>query len=233
MGGNAVAKSAEKVLEKAKRIAANRLEIDVADIAYENGTFHAAGIPQRTLSFAEVAKAAYSSPPPEGDEPGLDETTFFSPDGTAHTFGTHVAVVEVDTETGEIDVERYVAVDDCGRRINPLLVEGQIHGGIAQGIGQALYEHAVYDDNGTLITGSHMDYTVPKAHHLPDFETIESVTPTDQNPLGAKGIGEAGTTASPPAIVNAVVDALEPFGIDHIDMPLTAEKVWRAIHEDK
>ena len=162
-------------------------------------------------------------------EPGLEATTYYDPSDYTFPFGTHVAVVEVDPATGEIEFDRYVAVDDCGNQINPKIVEGQIHGGIAQGIGQAIYEHAQYDENGQLVTGSMQDYAVPKAMHIPEMETESTVTECPHNPLGVKGVGEAGTIAAPQAVVNAVVDALEPLGIDHLDMPLSNENVWQAI----
>ncbi|MDY6819834.1 MAG: xanthine dehydrogenase family protein molybdopterin-binding subunit [Halobacteriales archaeon] len=228
-GGGAVVESAKAVREKAERIAAHRLEADRADIEHGDGEFRVTGAPDRSISFGEVAGAAYSGDLPDGVERGLEETTFFEPDGTAYTFGTHVAAIVVDRATGEIEIERYVAVDDCGRRINPRIVDGQIHGGVAQGIGQALYEHGQYDDNGNLVTGSLQDYAIPKIGHLPEIETEATVTPAPGNPLGAKGIGEAGTIAAPPAVVNAVVDALAPLGVDHVDMPLTPERIWRAI----
>lgn len=231
VGGNAVAESARKIAAKARRIAAAQLEAAAEDIVFDDGGFHISGASGREVPFAEVAETAYGWGP--GPDPGLEETTFYTLDETAYTFGTHAAIVAVDPETGEIDIERYVAVDDCGPRINPKIVEGQVHGGVAQGIGQALYERAVYDDNGSLLTGSLQDYAVPKAFDLPEIETDFMVTPSPTNPLGVKGIGEAGTIAAPPAVVNAVVDALSPFGIRHLDTPLTAESVWRAIDESR
>jgi carbon-monoxide dehydrogenase large subunit len=231
VGGGALEQSAEKVLEKARRIAGYQLEVAEADLEYEEGEFRVTGAPNRSTSLAEVATIAYgdSDALPDGMEMGLESTTYFEPPGLTFPFGTHVAVVEVDPGTGEIDIERYVAVDDVGTQINPKIVEGQIHGGVAQGIGQALYEEAIYDDNGTLVTGSFQDYAVPKAMHVPDIEWDSTVTPSPHNPLGVKGVGEAGAIAAPPAVVNAVVDALEPFGVDAVDMPLTPERVWNAI----
>jgi carbon-monoxide dehydrogenase large subunit len=228
-GGSAVAESARAVREKARELASGLLEAEPDDVALDDGAFHVAGAPGRRVSFREVAEAAYGRGRPGDVEPGLEETTFFEQDGTAYAFGTHAAVVSVDPDTGEVDVERYVAVDDCGVRVNPKLVEGQVHGGVAQGVGQALSEHAVYDGNGTLVTGSLQDYAVPKAADVPEMETDATVTPSPTNPLGVKGIGEAGTIAAPPALVNAVVDALAPLGVEHVDMPLTAEAVWRAV----
>ena len=186
------------------------------------------------VSWAEVARLAHSvSDYPSGLEPGLDEQTFYQPEGMAFPFGTYVAVVEVEPKTGEIFFERFVAVDDCGPVINPLLARGQVHGGIAQGIGQALLEGAEYDETGRPVTDSFWSYALPRAEHLPDFETDHTVTPSPTNPLGIKGVGEAGAIGAPPAVVNAVVDALSPFGVRHIDMPVTAEKVWRVIRDTK
>ena len=237
-GGNAVVESAEEVLAKARRIAAHELDVDSADVSYDDGEFRvgdadrAGGdVASRAVSFEEVARAAHGRGLPDGLEPGLEATTFYEPDGTAYTFGAHVAAVAVDPDTGEVDIERYVAVDDCGERVNPKIVEGQVHGGVAQGIGQARSEQAVYDDDGTLLTDSLLHYAVPRASHVPEMETEATVTPSDRNPLGVKGIGEAGTIAAPPALVNAVVDALAPLGVRHVDMPLTDETVWRAIRE--
>jgi carbon-monoxide dehydrogenase large subunit len=164
-------------------------------------------------------------------EPGLVATDFFAPPDEVFPFGTHVAVVEVFPETGEVEILEYYSVDDCGPRINPLLVEGQVHGGLAQGIAQALWEEVRYDENGQLLTGTLMDYAIPKASMLPSFVTDETVTPSPLNPLGAKGIGEAATIGSTPTIANAVMDALAPFGIEHLDIPLTPQKIWRAIRE--
>ena len=168
---------------------------------------------------------------PDDLEPGLVATSFYDPANFTYPFGAHIAIVEVDPDTGEVELMRYVAVDDVGNVINPMIVDGQLHGGLAQGIGQALWEGAEYDDTGQLITGSLMDYAMPRSHRLVNFELDRTTTPCPHNPLGVKGVGEAGAIASPPAVVNAVVDALSGFGIRHIDMPLTPEKVWRAIEE--
>jgi carbon-monoxide dehydrogenase large subunit len=170
---------------------------------------------------------------PKGLEPGLEASAFFDPPNFVYPFGAHLAVVRVDAETGEVKLERYVAVDDCGKVINPMIVEGQIHGGIAQGVGQALWEGAVYDETGQLLTGSMMDYAVPRADGFPRFELGMTETPTTVNPLGVKGIGETGTIASTPAVYNAVLDALRPLGVERVDMPLTPERVWRAIRDAK
>jgi carbon-monoxide dehydrogenase large subunit len=228
-GGNAVAESAREVRERAREFAAHDLDCAPEAVAYEDGTF--AGPDGETRSFADVADLAYGWGVPDGMEPGLEATTFYEQDDTAYTFGAHAACVAVDPDTGSVDVERYVAVDDCGERINPTVVEGQIEGGVAQGIGQALLERATYDDDGALATASMLEYAVPRAGDVPDVETREHVTPTPTNDLDVKGIGEAGTVAAPPAAVNAVVDALADLGVDHVDMPLTDERVWRAIQE--
>lgn len=231
VGGSALATSCEKVVDKAREIVAHQLEAAEEDITFENGEFAVEGAPERSLSIQDVAGQAYlAHDMPDGIEPGLEETSFYDPENFTFPFGTHAAVVEVDPACGEISFEQYVACDDVGNQINPKIVEGQIHGGIAQGIGQAIYEGAIYDENAQLVTGSMQDYAVPKAEHIPRMETDETVTPSPHNPLGVKGVGEAGTIAAPQAVVNAVTDALEPFGIDHIDMPLTAENVWRAVH---
>ena len=227
-GGNAVRESAREVREKAREIAADSLEAAPEDVVVDGTAFRARGT-DRTVEFAAVADAAYGWGVPEGLDPGLEATTFFDQTETAYSFGTHVAAVAVDPETGDVEIERYVALDDCGERINPTIVEGQIEGGVAQGIGQARTEQTVYDDEGHLRTASMLDYGVPRAETVPDIETEATVTPSPTNDLGVKGIGEAGTMAAPPAVVNAVVDALAPLGVDHVDMPLTDERVWRAI----
>ena len=230
VGGGAIVESAEKVIEKGRKIAAHQLEADPEDVEFENGEYQVAGAPDRSMTIQDVALQAYLAHDlPDGLEPGLEATTFYDPENFTFPFGSHVAVVEVDAEGGEIEIERYVAIDDCGPQINPKIVEGQIHGGIAQGLGQALYEGAVYDENGNLATGSLQDYAIPKAEHVPEMETDSTVTECPHNPLGVKGVGEAGTIAAPPAVVNAVVDALEPFDVEHLDMPLTPETVWQAV----
>jgi carbon-monoxide dehydrogenase large subunit len=232
VGGSALATSSQKVVEKAKKIAAHLMEASEEDMEFENGEFSVAGAPERSMTIQEIAQQAYlAHDMPEGMEPGLEETSFYDPDNFVFPFGTHIAVVEVDPATGEIEFENYAAVDDVGPQINPKIVEGQVHGGVAQGIGQALYEGAEYDDNGNLMTGSMQDYTVPKAEHIPEMETDSTVTPSPHNPLGVKGVGEAGTIAAPQAVVNAVTDALQPFGVDHIDMPLSSEAVWEAVND--
>jgi carbon-monoxide dehydrogenase large subunit len=224
VAGSALRESAATVRERAREVAACHLEASVDDVAFDGGEFHVRGAPGRSVSIAEMARLAHRS-----DGPNLAVDVQYDPPNYTFPFGTHVAVVEVDPETGEIAVERYVAVDDVGTQINPAIVEGQIHGGVAQGIGQALYEETVYDDNGTLLTGSLQDYTLPRAEHIPEIEWDSTVTECPHNPLGVKGVGEAGAIAAPPAVVNAVVDALDPLGVADLEMPLTPERVWRAI----
>lgn len=234
VGGAALFNSLQKVKEKGRRIAAHLLEAAPEDVDFAGGNYFVKGSPQHTKGFGEVALAAYLAHNiPEGMEPGLEATTFFNPGNFVFPFGTHIAVVEVDGETGHVTVRRYVAVDDFGNVINPMIVDGQLHGGIAQGTAQALWEGAQYDSNGQLLTGSLMNYAIPKAEFLPNFETDRTVTPSPVNPLGVKGAGEAGTIASTAAVANAVIDALSPFGITHLDMPLTAGRIWSAIQDAK
>ena len=232
VGGSALAGSVDKVIAKGRTIAAHLLEAAEEDVVFEDGSYHVKGVPANSQACADVALQAYLAHNlPEGIEPGLEETTFYDPANFTYPFGTHIAFVEVDSETGQVEILRYVAVDDCGNQINPMIVEGQVHGGIAFGIGQALWEDATYDEGGQMVASTLLDYAVPRAHQLPSFELDHTVTPCPHNPLGVKGIGEAGTIASPVAIVNAVTDALAPYGISHLDMPLTPEKIWRAIQE--
>ncbi|MFB6298520.1 MAG: xanthine dehydrogenase family protein molybdopterin-binding subunit [Salinirussus sp.] len=233
VGGSSLVESARKVIDKARKISAHQLEAAEEDIEFENGEFRVRGAPDRSMSIQEASQAAYLAHDiPDDIEPGLEATSFYDPENFVFPFGTHAAIVEVDPDTGEIEIEQYVAVDDVGPQINPKIVEGQVHGGIAQGIGQALYEGAEYDDNGQLLTGSMQDYAVPKTHHIPEMEMDHTVTESPHNPLGVKGVGEAGTIAAAQAVVNAVTDALEPFDVDHIEMPMTEERVWTAIHEN-
>jgi len=221
----------DKLTAKAKRIAAHLLQTPEKSVRFEAGRFVAGS---KSLKLQEVAFAVHGAAnlPPD-EEPGLEATHFYEPKNFTFPFGTHLCVVEVDRDTGDVKILRYIAVDDCGRVINPMLVDGQVHGGIAQGLGQALYEEVVYDENGQLLTGSLMDYAVPKATQLPRFETHRTETPSPVNPLGVKGVGEAGTIGSTPALVNAVVDALRPFGVKHVDMPVRPEKVWRLMQGGK
>lgn len=230
VGGSAIHMSIEKIKDKGKKVAAHLLEASPDDMDFRDGTFFVKGVPGRGKTFAEVSLAAYLAHNlPPGMEPGLDATSFYDPSNFTFPFGTHIAVVEVDRETGRVVLARYVAVDDVGKVMNPMIVDGQLHGGIAQGAAQALWEHAAYDDNGQLLAGSLMDYGLPRADMLPMYETDRTETPSPINPLGVKGAGEAGTIASTPAVVNAVMDALSPFGVVHLDMPLTASKVWTAM----
>jgi carbon-monoxide dehydrogenase large subunit len=234
VGSGALMGAIRKIKEKAKIVTAHLLEAAPEDIEYGDGKFFVKGAPSKSKTIQDVALMANVAwNYPKGLEPGLEASAFFDPENFVYPFGAHAAVVRVDFETGEIKLERYVAVDDCGRVINPMIVEGQIHGGIVQGIGQALWEGAVYDDAGQLLTGSMMDYALPKADAFPVFELGMTETPTKVNPLGVKGIGETGTIASTPAIYNAVIDALSPLGPVQLDMPLTPERVWNAIRAKK
>jgi carbon-monoxide dehydrogenase large subunit len=229
VGGSAIMKSIDKVLEKGAKIAAHKLEAAEGDLEFANGKWTVKGT-DKSIGFGDVALTAYVPHDyPQGLEPGLDFSSFYDPANFTYPFGAHIAVVEVDIETGKVQLKRFIACDDVGNVINPMIVDGQIHGGLAQGIGQALFEEAIYDDNGQLISGSYMDYTMPRADDLPMFEIDRTVTPCPHNPLGVKGAGEAGTIGSTPAVVNAVMDALSPFGIKNLAMPMTPERVWRAI----
>ncbi len=230
VGGSAIVKSIEKVLEKGAKIAAHKLEASVDDLEYAGGKWTVKGT-DKSIGFGDIALTAYVPHDyPQGLEPGLDFSSFYDPANFTYPYGAHIAVVEVDIETGKVTLKRFVACDDVGNIINPMIVEGQIHGGVVQGIGQALFEEAIYDDNGQLLTGSYMDYTMPRADDVPSFEVDRTITPCPHNPLGVKGAGEAGTIGSAPAVVNAVLDALAPFNIKDIRMPLTPQRVWKAIH---
>jgi carbon-monoxide dehydrogenase large subunit len=234
VGGESIARSTAKVVEKAKKIAAHQLEAAPEDIELTDGKFAVKGSPDKGMTIAEIAGGAYIPENlPEGMEPGLEETTFYDPENFTFPFGAHACVVEVDVETGKVDVVRYVAVDDCGPAINPKLIDGQIHGGIVHAIGQALYERIHYDDDGQLVTGTFVDYALPSAADVPSMETDRTETPSPVNSLGVKGVGEAGTIAASPAIVNAVIDALRPVGVDFIDMPLSPQNVWATIQKAK
>ena len=234
VAGGAVALSSRKIKDKALTIAAHLLEAAVEDMDYADGKFFVKGSPDQSKTIQDIALMANVAwNMPEGVEPGLEATTFYDPPNFTYPFGAHVAVVEVDPDTGHIELRRYLAVDDCGLQINPMIVEGQVHGGVVQGIGQALWEGAVYDDNGQLLTGSMLDYALPRADVLPDIESLSTITPSPHHPLGLKGVGETGTIASTITVYNAVMDALRPLGVDRIDMPLTPERVWQAIREGK
>ncbi len=260
VGGTAVFVAIEKLKEKANKIAAHMLQADASRVSFEGGKYSlqkaaaaaatgvsdpvvpvgqapAGALPEpetegkSSLTIQEIALAAHIAKDlPPDTEPGLSATYFFEPKNFTFPFGTHIAVVEIDRETGDIKFLRYVAVDDCGKVINPLLVDGQVHGGIVQSIGQAMYEEVVYNEDGQLVTGTLMDYAVPRASHIPNFELDRTETPSPVNPLGVKGVGEAGTIGATPAIVGAIVDALSPFGVKHLDMPIKPENVWRIIN---
>jgi len=231
VGGTALHMAGGKVKVKMAKFAGAMLEAHEDDIVFENGTIMVKGSPASAKTFSDVASFAYVPVPlPEGLEPGLSEEAFFEPSNNTYPFGCHISMLEIDRETGEPTLLKLVAVDDAGNLINPLIVEGQIHGGLAQGIGQAMIEEAVYSETGQLVTGSFMDYALPRATDFPRFELHATVTPTPVNPLGAKGVGEAGTLGATPSIVSAAVDALSDFGVKHIDMMLRPEKLWRIIH---
>ncbi|HYU03381.1 MAG TPA: xanthine dehydrogenase family protein molybdopterin-binding subunit [Jatrophihabitantaceae bacterium] len=232
IGGIAIVHAAERVIAKAKRIAAHMLEASEDDIEFADGTFSVRGAPGTGKTIQDVAFATFAAHDlPDGVEANLDADATFDPDNFSFPHGTHLCAIDVDTETGRSTIRKYVCVDDIGQVINPLIVEGQVHGGIAQGIAQALYEEAVYDDDGNLTTGTLVDYLVPSAVDLPSFTTDRTVSLSTTNPLGVKGVGEAGTIASTPAVVNAIVDALRPFGVTDVPMPCTPERVWRAVQE--
>ena len=238
IGGSALYKASEEVVEKAKRLAAHLLEASPDDIVlHQGGKVGVAGVPASALGWGELALAANDPArrpddwPESGDDAKLASALDFNQGEATYPFGAHIAVVEVDTETGRVELVRHVAVDDCGRILNPLLVRGQQHGGIAQGVAQALYEGVAYDEDGNPLTANLMDYSMPSAAEFPSFEASNTQTPTPLNPLGAKGIGESGTIGSTPAVQNAVCDALSHLGVRHIDMPLTSQRVWRAIQD--
>jgi carbon-monoxide dehydrogenase large subunit len=230
----AAIKASAKIREKARKFAAHMLEASPDDIEIDGANYFVKGSPDRVKTIQEIAFALdLAFDPPEGMEPYLDETAYHDTPNCTWPFGTHIAIVEIDEDTGHVDLVKYVAVDDVGKKINPMIVDGQLHGGIAQGVGQALWEGAVYDDNGQLLTGSMLDYALPRASWFPNIELDETVTPSPVNPIGVKGVGEAGAIASTAAVANAVIDALAPFGIKHLDMPYSAQTVWRAMHDAK
>ncbi len=232
VGGTAVVNACDKVRNKARVIAAAMLEVSPDDLEWDAGRWAVRGDPDQGKSIGEIAFAAFAAHNlPEGVEPSLDSDSTYDPDNFSFPHGTHLCATEVDTETGRVRIRSYVAVDDVGVVVNPLIVEGQVHGGLAQGIAQALYEEAMYDSSGNLITASLADYLIPSSADLPTFTTARTTTPSTLNPLGVKGVGEAGTIASTPAVVNAVVDALRSFGVKDIEMPCTPDRVWRAIQE--
>jgi carbon-monoxide dehydrogenase large subunit len=232
VGGAATAVAARKVREKARKIAANELEVAGEDVVWDrqSGDFAVAGAPDRSLSIEEVAGAAYMNSPAEA-EPGLEAVDYYDPPNMTFPFGAYVCVVEIDRETGEVDIRQFYALDDCGKRINPMIIEGQVHGGVAQGIGTALMEAVTYDENGNVTAGDFMNYLLPTSMEIPEMETDYTVTPSPHHPIGAKGVGESPTVGSPPAIVNAVVDAMSHAGVRHLDMPLTPDRVWAAMND--
>ena len=230
VGGVAVHLACEKIVDKAKKVAAHMLEAAEDDIEFEGGQFSVAGSPEQNVSIQDVAMTAYlGADIPEGMEPGLNENFVFEPPNFTFPFGAYICVTEVDTETGKVTIRDWYGVDDCGPVINPTIVDGQLHGGLAQGIAQALYEGAIYDEDGTLTTSSMVDYMIPGAPELPNYTLERTVTPSPSNPLGVKGVGEAGTIGATPAVINSIIDALEPFGVQHIDMPASPMRVWKAI----
>jgi carbon-monoxide dehydrogenase large subunit len=231
MGGGAMTIAMERVIQKARRIAAHLVEAAAEDMVQADGGFAVAGVPEKKVTWRQIAAAAYSGRLPQGMEPGLQETAFFDPRREAWGFGAHVALVRIDRETGKPTIEKLVLVDDCGVIINPMIVEGQVHGGVAQGLGEALCEQVLFGDDGQVLTGTLMNYAVMRAETMPPLTLGETVTPNPFNPLGVKGVGEAGTNGAPSAVANAVMDALAPLGIDHIDMPYTAPKLWQVIRE--
>jgi aerobic carbon-monoxide dehydrogenase large subunit len=233
LGGSALARVAVDVREKGRRIAAQLLEAAAADVVGAPGGFQVAGVPQRRVSWREVAVAAYGGGHglPAGESPGLEATLYFQPEAEVWTFGAVVCGVRIDPETGRLVIERLVWADDAGTVINPLLAEGQLHGSLAQGLGQALFEEIVYDGDGQLVTGTLMEYAIPRADEVPPVVIEKTCTPSPRNPLGAKGVGEAGCIGIPPAVVSAAVDALAPFGITHLDMPLTPARLWTALRQ--
>ncbi|MSU69845.1 MAG: xanthine dehydrogenase family protein molybdopterin-binding subunit [Opitutaceae bacterium] len=232
LGGTALIMSADKIIAKAKILAAALLGVPAKKIDFHRGKFWVKGQPKKSVDWKRLGQEAYEAKNiPANFEPGLEASSFFEPKNCTFPFGTHIVAVEVERETGEVKIVRYVAVDDCGPQVNPLLVEGQVHGGIAQSLGQVLFERTVYDETGQLLTGEFTDYPMPRARDIPEYVMASTVTPSPSNPLGIKGVGEAGTIGSLPAMANAVMDALAPLGIRHLDLPLLPEKLWRAIQE--
>ena len=228
--GAAAALAARKIRAKAKMLAAHLLECSEADLEWEPGRFFIKGVPEKGKTIQECAFAAYTNMP-QGMEPGLESTHYYDPPNLTFPFGSYICVVDIDRGTGEVKVRRFVAVDDCGNIINPMIVQGQIHGGLAQGVGPALYEEIGYDEDGNVFGGSFLDYYVPTALECPRWETDHTVTPSPHHPFGAKGVGESATVGAPPAIANAVVDALSHLGVTHVDIPITPEKVWQLLRQ--
>jgi carbon-monoxide dehydrogenase large subunit len=232
LGGSAIVMSIDKIIEKTKTLAAALLNGKPEQVEFKGGKFLIKGQEENYLGWGQLASEAYVAKNlPPGFEPGLEASSFFEPSNCTFPFGTHIVAAEVDRETGQVKIRKYVAVDDCGNQVNPLLVEGQVQGGITQSIGAALMERTVYDENGQLLTGEFMDYAIPRAEDSPEYVLGSTVTPSPSNPLGVKGVGEAGTIGATPAIANAVIDALSPLGVRHLDIPFTPEQVWRAIQK--
>jgi carbon-monoxide dehydrogenase large subunit len=232
LGGTAIVMSIDKIIEKAKTLAAALLKGKREQVEFKGGKFFIKDQEKDYLGWGQLASEAYVAKNiPPGFEPGLEASSFFEPSNCTFPFGTHIVAAEVDRETGQVKIQKYVAVDDCGNQVNPLLVEGQVQGGITQSIGAALMERTVYDENGQLLTGEFMDYAIPRAEDSPEYVLGSTVTPSPSNPLGVKGVGEAGTIGATPAIANAVIDALSPLDVRHLDIPFTPEQVWRAIQK--
>src|SRR2546428_1431702 len=230
IGGTAIVMCIDKIIVKTRKLAAHLLGTKEANVLFQGGKFFAKGKPRKALTWKELATEAYVAKNiPKHWEPGLEASSFFEPPNCTYPFGTHIVAVELDRDTGAVKIVKYVAVDDCGHQVNPLLVAGQVQGGIANAIGQALFERTVYDENGQLLTGEFMDYAIPRAKDIPEYVMDSTVTPSPINPMGIKGCGEAGTIGATPAIANAVIDALSPLGIRHLDLPLLPEKIWKAI----
>src|SRR2546427_104445 len=232
VAGAACAVAARKIRDKAKKIAAYLLEAHEDDLEWEPGKFFVKGSPDRAKTIQEISLAAYTNHPP-GMEAGLEAVDYYDPPNLTYPFGSYICVVDIDKETGEVKIRRFVAVDDCGTIINPMIVEGQIHGGLTMGLAPALLEEIHYDENGNILGGSFMDYLLPTAVETPKWETAKTTTPSPHHPIGAKGVGESATVGAPAAIVNAVVDALAHLGVTHIDIPITPWKVWKILHEKR
>ncbi len=231
VGGMSIRVSCQKVIDKARKLAAHVLEASEEDVVFDQGTFHVKGSPDKSKTLGEIAFASYGAGLPAGMEQGLEAVSYFDPPNFTWPFGAHICVVEVDPETGAVDMRKYIAVDDCGNVINPMIVDGQIQGGVVQGIAQALYEEVVYDDEGNLKTGTLTDYLVPTVNEIPELVLDKTITPSPTNELGVKGIGEAGTIAASAAVINAICDALSPLGIHHVDMPASPDRLWKKIKE--
>jgi len=230
--GAAASIAARKIRDKAQKIAAHLLEVSPDDLEWKDHKFQVKGVPDKAKTMAEIAFAAYTNHPP-GMEAGLEAVDYYDPPNLTYPFGSYICVVDIDKETGEVKIRRFVAVDDCGTIINPMIVEGQIHGGLTMGLAPALLEEIHYDENGNMLGGSFMDYLLPTAVETPKWETAKTTTPSPHHPIGAKGVGESATVGAPAAIVNAVVDALAHLGVTHIDIPITPWKVWKILHEKR